>query len=205
MRELEADYARMRWTGSRMRALYYGPLWKARRMAMDPLEAQVREAGRAEEKRLLDALSDRSRIYEDAANGFYNRVGSLMNFHLNYAPCCVERAYTDCLNEALKPFYGVLLEMKAYAAHVLESEKDYLLAVSSTAGGPQGLYPEDAVEKETEHTGYYARFEMERESGRFEEDARMGNFFERATRILTADFAGKNCCLACRPLDAPHS
>lgn len=196
---LEASFHKYRWAEAKIRRLYYEYLWPAREKARDPLARETRTEGSEEEKQFVERLRELERQSAAASNQFHERIQKFDQQHLGFQSYCPEKGYEECVQKAFLPVTKVTEEMQKLFEHIFEGEREYRKAVSLTAGGPEGLYPEDAVEAPSEHSDYYWRFENERHPKRFEEDSRIADLLHKIDQILKWDFPGSACCYSCGP------
>jgi hypothetical protein len=194
---LEQFYNRYRWIQSKLRRIYYDPLWKARTKRIDPLSKSTREAGQIEEDYWMKELKELEAASSDVSNGFVDQIHEMQNAELVFLTCCPEKKYKECVQEYIKPITKVLDQVEVTFAHIFEHEREYLKEVSLTAGPKEGLYMEDALEPKKDHTDYYARFESFRESRRFEEDQTLLRYFHQVRKMLNDSRLQPDCCVSC--------
>ncbi len=197
LRRLENHYVHYRWVETRIRDLAYNSLWMARRNAMDPFSKSNRSQGRDEEVRILEVLAVLEKKSLRHSNAFAADLLELQNSFLKWKKSCPEKAFADCISESFQTADEWVRKIRTEFEHTFEREREFRNAVLLTAGGREGLYPEDAVEVPAKHGDYYWRFEAEREAARFKEDAIFRNFTDEIRKILTWDNKIKKCCLRC--------
>lgn len=200
LQDLEDVYRKYRWTESKIRFLYYEKLWSARNDANDPLSKEKREKGAADNETLEQILTELEDTALQSSNSFSKGIIQFQESYAYFKNCCSENAFGTCVRNWYEPFVSTLQDLGRWFEHIFEGEREYRSAVSQTAGGRQGLYPEDTVESRREHGEYYPRFERERESKRFQEDRGMMESFLAVRRLLLESSEGLNCCLHCGPL-----
>ncbi len=193
---LENHFLRYRWLQTRIRRLYYEELWRVRTEEQDPLVKSKREEATREEERLKTVLGDLESGSEDAANGLQNEIKRLLQGDEFFYPCCVEAPFRDCVASGLQPLYQSVAQFSRDFEHIFEHEREYQKAVALTAGGRQGLYPQDSLEKKEGHDEYFTRFESDRNFSRFQEDASVTDFLLKAQRQIS-EIKQSPCCSSC--------
>ncbi|MBN1688472.1 MAG: hypothetical protein JW893_05175 [Candidatus Omnitrophica bacterium] len=191
---LEYDYVFYRWTEAKIRRLLYENMWRARQDMGDPFLREKREKGEAEERRLDLILQSFENDSRKASNGVAQRLAQLKKGAQELSSCDLSKSYGLCIQGAYQGIYDQLAALEEYFNHVFEHEREYRLAVQTTASGRQGLYYQDALEGEDIHDDFYWRFESDRAPGLFEEDRKVMEMIQELHRLLTWDLPGATCC-----------
>lgn len=197
LRRLENHFLHYRGTEIKIREFYYDKLWKARRDAMDPFSKKVREAGDREEQRLLEVLSALEKKSLRHSNGFGDTLTAIQHSISDRGKSCPEKTFFDCVSGTFQQVDAIAGQIRTEFDHIFEKEREFRNEVLQTAGGREGLYPEDAVEVPALHADYYWRFEANREAARFAEDQRVRSFVDDIEKTASHNFEGKKCCLEC--------
>ncbi len=191
---LEVDYLRYRWAESRLRHLYYGPLWQARHEALDPFSEERRSLAEQSEGRLLDEKRRLESQALSASNGLVQKIRELQQADLDFVKSSPEKDFEACIQESITPFYRHLSEIQQHFEHVFERERQARQAVFAASGGRDGLYPQNTLEDPSEHSDYYERFVMAEEPNRFNEDGKTIHDLWEARKMLTWDPRSRSCC-----------
>ncbi|MSR76867.1 MAG: hypothetical protein EXS63_01360 [Candidatus Omnitrophica bacterium] len=194
LQRAESAYAEYRWTEAKICRLHYEPLWLSRVHENDPLDQIKRDKGRNDEGRLLLLLASYEKRSARLVNRVLTNLQTIKNSENNFGKCHSNPLVKECAQTILQKITDEIQVFQINFDHALESDRDERKAVSLTSGGPQGLYPQDSLEKPSAHSNYYSRFETDRKSKRFAEDQLSMESFEKIRRIITDDQAFSDCC-----------
>jgi len=195
LRILEDQYLRYRSNEAKIRRLFYDHVWRARIAASDPLSKEQRKSGQAEDERLEQWLRRFEKDSTAAANSLVEMIHRLETMPGRLAACEPNASLAICQSPHWREILDNLDALEKHFEHVFEHEREYREAVELTAGSRKGLYPQDSLEKPVAHGDYYARFEEERASARFQEDARTMELILNLGFQFQDQAPFTNCCL----------
>lgn len=194
LESLEHHFTLFRWYEGKIRRLYYGSIWKARKSQLDPLSESLRAKAIRDEDSLMIMAEAYERASANHSSAFHRTLKKLENFLEPVSKCDTHPVFARCINFHLSQGLPILQEIAREFEKIFEAERMYRTEVLATAGKKNGLYPEDALESPDLHGDYYSRFEMDRQAARFMEDSRLMKQVERLRLPLLGISNFNRCC-----------